>query len=220
MTHGCMLWGAALYNNGAVPVQAAALRRKLQHERRAAAAANRAAADRPTRSTSKGVVPFLDPLPRFEISQPGNVLRIFERGGRFRPEIGIPETRRRAGPAARAAQQPRPRHGEPHRPRLHRPAEDAAPRPDAQLPGHQRPPRRLSLQRLHRLPRRLRQRPLAGPLRARTPSTATAALQPRATRDPTIPKDEPGHPIEHRFTQRHPDQPVHRLPHPSRHERA
>jgi hypothetical protein len=37
------------------------------------------------------VVPFLDPLPRFEMSQPGNVLRIFERGGRFRPETGIPE---------------------------------------------------------------------------------------------------------------------------------
>ncbi len=39
----------------------------------------------------KGVVPFLDPLPRFEMTQPGNVLRIFERGGRFRTEVGIPE---------------------------------------------------------------------------------------------------------------------------------
>src|SRR5207247_3992514 len=39
----------------------------------------------------KGVVPYLDPLPRFEMSQPGNILRIFERGGRFRPEVGIPE---------------------------------------------------------------------------------------------------------------------------------
>ena len=91
MTHGCMLWGAALYNNGAVPAQAAALRRELQHARRAAAAADRAAADARRRWRSKGVVPFLDPLPRFEITQPGNVLRIFERGGRFRPEIGIPE---------------------------------------------------------------------------------------------------------------------------------
>ena len=39
----------------------------------------------------KGVLPYIDPLPRFEISQPGNILRVFERGGRFRPEIGIPE---------------------------------------------------------------------------------------------------------------------------------
>src|SRR5205085_4319011 len=40
---------------------------------------------------AKGVVPYLDPLPRFEITQPGNILRIFERGGRFLGETGIPE---------------------------------------------------------------------------------------------------------------------------------
>src|SRR4029078_10642727 len=50
----------------------------------------------------KGVLPYLDPLPRFEISQPGNLLRIFERGGRFRPEIGIPEREEESGrPRAR-----------------------------------------------------------------------------------------------------------------------
>ena len=38
----------------------------------------------------KGVVPFLDPLPRYEISQPGNVLRIFEIGRRDPQEIGLP----------------------------------------------------------------------------------------------------------------------------------
>ena len=38
-----------------------------------------------------GVVATLDPLPRFEIGQPANVFRIFERGGRFRPEVGIPQ---------------------------------------------------------------------------------------------------------------------------------
>src|SRR5207248_2191993 len=36
----------------------------------------------------KGVLPFLDPLERWEISQPGNVLRVFERGGGKRLEIG------------------------------------------------------------------------------------------------------------------------------------
>ena len=44
-----------------------------------------------------GVVPYLDPLPRFEIGQPGNILRIFERGGRFRPEVGIPELEEESG---------------------------------------------------------------------------------------------------------------------------
>ena len=45
----------------------------------------------PEEAEKKGVLPYLDPLPRFEVSQPGNVLRFFERGGRFRPEVGIPE---------------------------------------------------------------------------------------------------------------------------------
>ena len=40
---------------------------------------------------NEGVLPFLDPLPRFEMTQPGNILRIFERGGRFVLDPGIPE---------------------------------------------------------------------------------------------------------------------------------
>ena len=39
----------------------------------------------------KGVLPYLDPLPKFETLQPGNVLRIFEQGGRGRTEVGIPD---------------------------------------------------------------------------------------------------------------------------------
>ena len=148
--------------------------------------------DRATRESCR----ILDPLPRFEISQPGNVLRIFERGGRFRAEIGIPEPLEESGQAARTAQHPRPGHREPHRPGLRQPAEDPALRPDAQLPRHQRPSRRLSLQRLHRLPRDLCQRPLAGQLRAlRQVRQPGLCFKP----DPTIPHDEPGHPIEHKF---------------------
>jgi hypothetical protein len=90
MTHGCMLWNAALYNNGAIP------------NKRAAYGESYSMCGSPQRLQTvpmptpfeiekKGVIPYLDPLPRFEISQPGNVLRIFERGGRFRPETGIPE---------------------------------------------------------------------------------------------------------------------------------
>ena len=51
---------------------------------------------------------------------------------------------------------------------------------------------------LRRLPRGLRQRPRAAALRARTRSTATTART--QTVDPTIPKDEPGHPLQHDFT--------------------
>ena len=90
MSTGCMLWGAALYNNGSVPNKRA---------RYGEAYGSRGAPLRlktyppPTQEEidKKGVVPYLEPLPRFESSQPGNVLRIFEPGGRFAPEIGIPE---------------------------------------------------------------------------------------------------------------------------------
>ena len=89
MTHGCMLWGAALYNNGAIP------------NKRSSYGESYSMNGNPQRLQTvpaptewemkhKGVVPFLDPLPRFEISHPGNVLRIFERGGRFRTDVGIP----------------------------------------------------------------------------------------------------------------------------------
>ncbi len=91
MTHGCMLWGAALYNNGAVPnkwpkygesYSMNGTPQRLQT----------VPAPTPEETARKGILPFLDPLPRFENSQPGNILRIFERGGRFTNEIGIPET--------------------------------------------------------------------------------------------------------------------------------
>lgn len=95
MTHGCMLWGAALYNNGAIPFkwprygEAYTMNGKPVRLQTVPA---------PTaEEMARGVLPFLDPLPRFEVSQPGNVLRIFERGGRFRSELGIPESQEESG---------------------------------------------------------------------------------------------------------------------------
>lgn len=96
MTHGCMLWGAALYNNGSVP---------SKHPRYGESYSMLGNPQRlqtvPPPSQyeieKKGVLPYLDPLPRFQISQPGNVLRIFERGGRFFSETGIPEVKEEPG---------------------------------------------------------------------------------------------------------------------------
>ena len=90
MTHGAMLWGAALYNNGAFPLKTPHFGESYGPD------------GQPQRLTTfppptaeetekKGVLPFLLPLQRWEISQPGNVLRVFERGGRKRPEIGNPD---------------------------------------------------------------------------------------------------------------------------------
>ena len=89
MTHGAMLWGAALYNNGAVPFKnphfgesyaSDGTPQRLQTFPPPTAEETR----------SKGVLPFLEPIQRWEVSQPGNVLRVFERGGEKKPEVGIP----------------------------------------------------------------------------------------------------------------------------------
>lgn len=89
MTHGGMLWGAALYNNGAFPFKNAHFGESYGADgtaRRLETWPAPSADDR----RFKGILPFLDPLPRWEASQPGNILRVFERGGGPRAEIGIP----------------------------------------------------------------------------------------------------------------------------------
>ena len=100
MRHGAMLWGAALYNNGAIP---------QKNPRYGQAYAPDGTALRllsPTPVTPEdtlkfGVLPFLDPLPRFAIGQPSNILRIFEKGGEKQLQLGIPTTTEPAGKPAR-----------------------------------------------------------------------------------------------------------------------
>ncbi len=154
MTHGAMLWGAALYNNGSVPFKPARFGESYSMNG-APQRMQTVPPPTPFEMAWKGVVPFLDPLPRFEASQPGNVLRIFERGRRDPQEVGIPNSIRTPGQAPGWPERSRTGDQEPYRPRTRRPPEDAALRPDAQLPRDQRSCRRLSLQRLHRLSRHL-----------------------------------------------------------------
>ncbi|MFM8282230.1 MAG: hypothetical protein ACKOCW_01625 [Planctomycetaceae bacterium] len=90
MTHGCMLWGAALYNNGAVPSKHALFGESYSGEG-VGQRLQTVPPPSPDEIDRRAVLRYLDPLPRFERSQPGNILRIFERGGRFRPEVGNPE---------------------------------------------------------------------------------------------------------------------------------
>jgi hypothetical protein len=89
MATGAMLWGAALYNNGSFP-----LKNYRFGESYAADGTPQRLQTVPQPSVDetqkKGVLPFLDPLPRWEISQMGNILRTFERGGRKVPEVGLP----------------------------------------------------------------------------------------------------------------------------------
>jgi len=84
-----MLWNAALYNNGAYPIKLPRFAESYTPDglpRRTFTSPP----PTPEETAKKGVLPYLDPFPRFEISQPGNILRIFERGQRRPLEIGVP----------------------------------------------------------------------------------------------------------------------------------
>jgi hypothetical protein len=89
MTHGAMLWGAALYNNGSVPFKTPRYGESYAPDG-SPQRLQTWPAPTPEEMRTKGVLPFLNPLPRWEVMQPGNVLRVFERGGFKRPEIGNP----------------------------------------------------------------------------------------------------------------------------------
>ncbi len=96
MTHGAMLWEAALYNNGGWPYKNAHFGESYGRD------------GKPQRlqtwpppteeeTKTKGILPYLEPLQRWETSEPGNVLRVFERGGKAKGDLGIPEQDEDAG---------------------------------------------------------------------------------------------------------------------------
>ncbi len=89
MNHGAMLWNAAAYNNGSIDIKnpivgqaygADGIPLKLLNPFVPTAEQTRA----------QGILPWLIPLPRFNLSQPGNVFRIFEKGGFEQLSTGIP----------------------------------------------------------------------------------------------------------------------------------
>jgi hypothetical protein len=89
MTHSGFLWGAALYNNGGIPFKNTRFGESYDRDGKPQALKTiPAPTEEETRA--KGVLPELTPLFRWEISQPGNVLRVFERGGEKKAEIGNP----------------------------------------------------------------------------------------------------------------------------------
>jgi hypothetical protein len=89
MTHAGMLWGAALYNNGGYPTKNTRFGESYNRDGMPQSILT-FPKPTPEDTRAKGVLPELDPLFRWESSQPGNVLRVFERGGRKKAEIGNP----------------------------------------------------------------------------------------------------------------------------------
>jgi len=88
MAHGAMLWGAALYNNGVYPLKNAGFGEAYGPD---GTPLRLQTTDRPVDTAGKGQLEVLEPLIRFEVGQPSNILRVFERGGRFPPpQPGLP----------------------------------------------------------------------------------------------------------------------------------
>ncbi len=89
MTHIGFLWGVALYNNGAFPLKNAHFGESYSEDGKPRAMKT-IPPPTPEETRTKGVLPELVPLERWEISQPGNILRVFERGGEKKGETGNP----------------------------------------------------------------------------------------------------------------------------------
>jgi len=96
MTHGAMLWGAALYNNGAIPLKNPFFAESYGPDG-TPQRLQTFPPPTPEETRTKGILPYLEPIQRWEVSQPGNVLRSFERGGEKKPEIGIPSLEEEPG---------------------------------------------------------------------------------------------------------------------------
>jgi hypothetical protein len=196
MTTGGMLWGAALYNNGAYPHKDTRFGESYAQDGtpQGVRTIPQPSADE---IRKKGVLPEITPLERWEISQPGNVLRVFERGGGPKGEVGEPLR-----------------------------ADDAG-KPDDKLSNRgfgtelRTDPVFLGLQKTRLLDPLLSlpgTNDQPGDFRAsgctachvvyaNDRSTAHSAQYApfgnrglSASKDPTIPRDEPGHPIRHAFT--------------------
>jgi hypothetical protein len=100
MRHGAMLWGAALYNNGAYPAKNYRFGQAYGLDG-VALRLDSPVPVTPEMTQQHGMLPFIDPLPRFALSQPGNLLRIFERGGEKQNALGNPNPFEPPGKPAR-----------------------------------------------------------------------------------------------------------------------
>jgi hypothetical protein len=197
MTTGAMLWGAALYNNGAFPFKnyrfgesygADGKPQRLQ------------TAPQPTaeEAQKKGVLSYLDPLPRWEISQMSNLLRTFELGGRKAAEIGIPSVEEPPGKPTQNLLSPRglgtnlrtdPVYIGLQKTRLLDPMLSFMGTNDQ--PGDYRS---SGCTACHVVYANNRNPFEAGPYAGHGHTGESASG------DPTIPRGEPGHPIKHQFT--------------------
>ncbi|MGH8123571.1 MAG: multiheme c-type cytochrome, partial [Rudaea sp.] len=93
MANAAMFWGAAAYNNGILPYKHSVLGEAYTHDGVAATTDSRIEPD--ANMQKHGILPKILPMPAWEITPPADVFRVFERGGRnigtTFPEIGLPD---------------------------------------------------------------------------------------------------------------------------------
>lgn len=93
MATSAMLWGGAAYNNGILPFKRYILGEAYTRE---GEPASLVAPLKPTPEMTEqaSILPYLYPLPAWETINPGDIFRVFERGGRnisnLFPETGLP----------------------------------------------------------------------------------------------------------------------------------
>ena len=89
MNHGAMLWNAAAYNNGSIDIKNAIVGQAYGADGIPLQLNN---PFKPTADETRlsGILATLYPLPRFNLSQPGNILRTFEKGGLDALSLGVP----------------------------------------------------------------------------------------------------------------------------------
>ena len=94
MATGAMLWGGAAYNNGILPYKNYIVGESYTRDGEAAKITG--APVSPEMAEQHGILPALYPLPAWETVKPGDVFRVFEKGGRnilnLFPETGIPNS--------------------------------------------------------------------------------------------------------------------------------
>src|SRR3954466_3761579 len=89
MNTGPLLWGAALYNNSGFYLKNYVFGQAYGADGAPLRVTNYTPVT-PNDTKIHGILPFLDPLPRFNLGNPGNILRIFEKGGEKQLQLGNP----------------------------------------------------------------------------------------------------------------------------------
>jgi len=198
MTHSGFLYEAALYNNGVLPLKVPVVGESYGPDGKPRMLK---AVPEPTAEEmrDKGEVPFLLPFPRWELGQTGNPYRVFERGGRRKLEVGTPDPFEDPGRPDRGLSPRGPGTLNRTDPVIIGAQKTRLVDPILSLPGTNDHPgdyRASGCAACHVIYANDRSRSNSGPYAGNefgNRGTSRSA-------DPTVPKNESGHPIKHVFT--------------------